>query len=387
MAHVRGPGALTKKGVPWDVCWTDENGRDRSKRFYDEKKAIKEAGRIEDQLRRGENTDPKAGRQTVQEIAEDWLATPQKARPATRAKYQRLLELHAFPALGPRRIGSITAADVGRFVESLYTTERGKPRAASGIERIMYPVRAAFAYALDEGYITRNPARKVHNPEAETLGQEDFEGVALTPGQVAAIAAECARRHEHGAAVVWFVALTGVRAGELARLDLSHLNTLRGYLTVPGTKSRRSRDRRVDYGSALTERLKPYLAAHPRASEPGAPLFFARDNNANADPHRRFDPGTFYKRVFKPAAKAVGIPRVRFHDLRHTAGSWWIEAGISLETVSARLGHADINFTRRTYIHQLHTRVEEDARKLDDWLTNQSGRPTNVVPLRRTAAA
>lgn len=386
MAHVRGPGTPTAKGIPWDVAWEDADGRKRSKRFYDKDKAYKEAGRIEDQIRRGENTDPRAGRLTFAKVAEDWLATPQKARPATRAKYRALLENHAIPTFGSRRIASITAADVGRFVESLYETTTGKPRAAGGIERIMYPVRATFAYALDEGYITRNPARKVANPEPATLGQEEFEGIALTPAQVQAIATECGAHADAGDLVVWFVALTGVRAGELARVDLADLNTLHRFLTVRGTKSRRSRDRRVDYGAALTDRLKPYLRAHPRADTPTAPLFYGRDNNSRPDPDRRFDPGTFYKRVFKPAAVKLGLPQVRFHDLRHTAGSWWIEAGVSLETVSARLGHADINFTRRTYIHQLHTRVEEDAQRLDAWVTTQLAAPAIVRSLRPTGS-
>jgi Phage integrase, N-terminal SAM-like domain len=134
MAHVRGPGTPTKKGIPWDVCWEDETGRARSKRFYDQQKAIKEAGRIEDSLRRGENTDPRAGRLTFKAVAEDWLATPQQARPPTRAKYRKLLENHAFPTFGARRIAAITAADVGRFVESLYTITNGKPRRAAGVE-------------------------------------------------------------------------------------------------------------------------------------------------------------------------------------------------------------------------------------------------------------
>ncbi|WFF10115.1 site-specific integrase [Micromonospora sp. WMMD1076] len=206
--------------------------------------------------------------------------------------------------------------------------------------------------------------------------------MALTPAQVQAIATECGAHRDAGDLVVWFVALTDVRAGELARVDLADLNTLHRFLTVRGTKSRRSRDRRVDYGAALADRLKPYLEEHPRGDIPTAPLFYGRDNNARPDPDRRFDPGTFYKRVFKPAAIKLGLPRVRFHDLRHTAGSWWIEAGVSLETVSARLGHADINFTRRTYIHQLHTRAEEDAQRADAWLSGQLAAPANVRQLR-----
>jgi integrase len=180
------------------------------------------------------------------------------------------------------------------------------------------------------------------------------------------------------------VTLTGERAGELERTDIGDLKTLHSYLTVRGTKSRRSKDRRVDYSAALTDRLRPYLDSHPRSLDPTAPLFYGRDNNSRPDPFRRFDPGTFYKRVFKPAAIKLGLPALRFHDLRHTAGSWWIEAGVSLETVSARLGHADINFTRKTYIHQLHTRVEEDAQKVDTWLTANLKQQTNVIPLRPT---
>jgi len=383
MAHVR-QGKPTSKGTPWDVAWTDADGRKRQKRFYDKDKAYKEAGRIEDALRRGENTDPRAGRITFKAVAEDWLATRAKARPPTRAKYWALLQNHAFPAFGSRRVASITAADIGRFVDSLYKTNKGTPRAAAGIERIMYPVRAVFAYALDEGYILRNPARAVPNPEPETLGQEPFEGTALMPQQVSALAAECARGHEAGELVVWFLALTGVRAGELAATAIGDVNVLHNFLNVPGTKTKRSRGRRVDYSAALGDRLNPYLAAHPRAGDPSAPLFYGRDNNARPDPSRRFDPGTFYRRVFKPAAVRIGLPKVRLHDLRHTAGSWWLEAGVSLETVSARLGHADINFTRRIYTKQLHTRAEEDARRLDEWVTAQLRSARSVAPLRRT---
>jgi integrase len=248
----------------------------------------------------------------------------------------------------------------------------------------MYPVRATLAYALDEGYIVRNPARKVPSPKPETLGQEPYEGIALTPQQVQQLAAACQARHPLGAIVVWFAALTGVRAGELARLNLSHLNTLHNFLTVPGTKSRTSKGRRVDYGSTLSAHLAPYLDEHPRATDPTAPLFYGRDNNSRPDPHRRFDPETFYKRVFKPAAIEVNMPKVRFHDLRHTAGTWWLEAGVSLETVSARLGHADINFTRRTYIHLLHTHAADDTARADDWLTAKLTAPSNVIPLRPT---
>lgn len=249
----------------------------------------------------------------------------------------------------------------------------------------MYPVRAVFAYALGEGLVPRDPTRKVPNPGAETLGQDDFEGTALTPAQVAALATECGKAHEFGELIVWFVALTGVRAGELGRLDLGHINTRQRFVLVPGTKSRRSRGRRVDYGTDLAPRLHPFIEAHPRADERAAPLFYIAGSRRQGDAMNRLDHSSFYKHTFKPAAVRISLGHVRFHDLRHTAGSWWIESGYSLEEVADRLGHADINFTRRTYIHQLHTRASASADKHALWLSAQLS-ATNVVPLRSKAA-
>jgi integrase len=385
MASVRGPGTATRKGIPWDVEWIDADGRKLSKRFYDETQARKWAGKVEYQVQRGENTDPRAGRKTFRQVAEDWEATKLAARADTLAKYKRQLELYAFPEFGSRRIASITAAQVGKFVQSLRTTESGKPRRAGGIERIMYPTRAVFGYALDEGLIPRDPTRKVPNPGTEALGQDDFEGTALTPAKVAALATEC-QSHDLGNLIVWFVALTGVRAGELDRLNIGHVNALHRYVMVPGTKSKRSKSRRVDYAADLSPRLHAYLKTHPRKGDATAPLFYGRKaTSGEPDPFSRLGAGTFYKRVFKPAAVRLGIGHIRFHDLRHTAGSWWIESGYSLEEVADRLGHADINFTRRTYIHQLHTRASASADQHAVWLAAQLKAPSNVVPLRKAA--
>ena len=49
--------------------------------------------------------------------------------------------------------------------------------------------------------------------------------------------------------------------------------------------------------------------------------------------------------------KAADVPRIRFHDLRHTAASLMIRRGIPPKTVSECLGHADVAFTLRTYTH------------------------------------
>jgi integrase len=46
-----------------------------------------------------------------------------------------------------------------------------------------------------------------------------------------------------------------------------------------------------------------------------------------------------------------GQPRIRFHDLRHTDASHLLKAGVKIEIVSRRLGHASVSFTLDKYSH------------------------------------
>jgi integrase len=46
-------------------------------------------------------------------------------------------------------------------------------------------------------------------------------------------------------------------------------------------------------------------------------------------------------RVFKPAAKAAGIPDLTFHDLRHSGASLMIAAGCHVKVIAEQMGHSD----------------------------------------------
>jgi integrase len=49
--------------------------------------------------------------------------------------------------------------------------------------------------------------------------------------------------------------------------------------------------------------------------------------------------------------KAAKLPRIRFHDLRHTHATLALAAGVHPKVVSERLGHASITITLDTYSH------------------------------------
>ena len=47
----------------------------------------------------------------------------------------------------------------------------------------------------------------------------------------------------------------------------------------------------------------------------------------------------------------AGVPRIRFHDLRHCFATLSLEQGMDIKTVSHMLGHTDAGFTMNTYMH------------------------------------
>lgn len=79
-------------------------------------------------------------------------------------------------------------------------------------------------------------------------------------------------------------------------------------------------------------------------------------------------------RGFQAALARAGLPRQRFHDLRHAFATLMIEDGEDLSVVSRILGHADLRTTADTYAH-LTSRMNERA----------AGRMDAIVRRRREA--
>ncbi|EUJ40975.1 site-specific integrase, partial [Listeria rocourtiae] len=62
--------------------------------------------------------------------------------------------------------------------------------------------------------------------------------------------------------------------------------------------------------------------------------------------------------------KAVGITEISLHALRHTHASVLLAEGVSIHTISARLGHADVSVTQETYAHILDELQKKDDQKM-----------------------
>jgi integrase len=132
---------------------------------------------------------------------------------------------------------------------------------------------------------------------------------------------------------------------------------------VFATKSKTS-NRRVDLGPTLMLELKKWKLASGN-NELG--LVFCNEAGNPVDHNNPV------KLHFFPALKAANLPKVRFHDFRHTYASIMIEQGEKLKYIQTQLGHSSPAVTLNVYAHLMEPTNQEAACRLENAIFKADG--------------
>lgn len=286
---------------------------------------------LEADINRGTVIDPQVGRVQFGNYARTWLVQ-RDLRPRTRETYESQLRwiLGTFEGA---LLNEITPGDVrawhGELVHSTL-----HPNSVSKVYRML---RTILSTAVDDGLIRSNPAH-VKGAARESM----VERPLLTWDQVAALASTIEPRFS---ALVWLAAATGLRFGELAGLTVDDVDLFdasvrvrqalgfeRGKGATLGAPKTESSYRTVSLPDPIVDRMSAHMSTYP-AAPVGAPMVFT---SVKGSPllNRYFAP------YWRKARGSVGLDDVRFHDLRHLAGTEAASAGASLREVMARMGHS-----------------------------------------------
>jgi integrase len=187
--------------------------------------------------------------------------------------------------------------------------------------------------------------------------------------------------------LIRFAAWSGLRAAEVVGLQVRDLPVLqaevhvvrtarrRGNTVQVGTpKSKKSTGRYVPVQPVLVRLLQAHIAAHSLGPEDY--LFGEPDGG----PLRY---GAFYKGPFKRACRAVGLPTLRFHDLRHTFVVLKLGQGYGIHELKEWMGHSTVNVTIDLYGKWV--RGDEEARRAKDdaaFLAVRPAAPVTALPAR-----
>jgi integrase len=186
---------------------------------------------------------------------------------------------------------------------------------------------------------------------------------------------------------LYLVALgVGLRQGEILGLRWSDVDLEGGTLTVRHALARiDGRLELVEPKSVTSRRVVPLpafvrdaLVAHrdrqtaeprpfrPDPPDPFADLVFVTTHGTPLD-------GITITRRFQHILAGAGLPRQRFHDLRHACASLLLAQGVPARVVMETLGHSEISLTLNTYSHVMPSVGREAAERMDQLLG--AGRP------------
>ena len=91
-----------------------------------------------------------------------------------------------------------------------------------------------------------------------------------------------------------------------------------------------------------------------------------------AEPDGRLRAPHALTEAFSELVRKIQLPRVTFHDLRHSHATLLLTQQVHPKVVSERLGHSTVNLTLNTYSHVLPSLQEDAARQVDDALRKAS---------------
>jgi integrase len=307
--------------------------------------------------------------QTVKAYLSYWLenVAEEQVRPRTFDRYKCLMERHVIHYLGTKRLEKLSAQDLQALYKRLgQGTEERKalhPRTVGHVHRCLHK---AVEDAMRMGLVPRNVCDLVSPPKVPKPTRQFFTQEEAR----AFLSAVEGHRFEGLFKIALF---TGMRQGELLALRWSDIRLNERVIYVRRSVYRRRKHgwvfsdpksanstRKIDVDESAIKALR-----HHRARQLQERLLKGDrwEDNDLVFPNTLGRPvraDNFLKDWFYPLLEKSGLPKIRFHDLRHSCASLLLELGVQPKVVQELLGHSSIAITMDIYSHVM-PNIQKDA--------------------------
>jgi len=316
----------------------------------------------------------KGAEMNLGEFLAEWLNTvSSSSSKGTHITYSWTVRKHILPYIGDVNLMDLRPDRIQRFYHHLQ--KEGSSNHAVHVTH--KTLRVAMNHAVKLGLLGRNPCSGTTPPKPEQTEMKFYDDHQVK--QLLKTAKEIGDRFYP----FYFLAIhTGMRLSEIIGLkwedvnwDLSTLQVKRQVMHLKGgsyifteVKSR-SGNRTIILGTQALELLK----VHRREQQ----ILISSVGEKWVDLDLVFPSyvgtpvtGSNIRRAFRRLLKASGLPKIRFHDLRHTAASLMLNHGIPVLIVSKRLGHSKPSITIDVYGHLIPSQQAEAAQLMDNLMSD-----------------
>ena len=293
--------------------------------------------------------------------------------PATIADYRAVAKNYLLPELGDKRLKEIDSEELMAFKTKLLTEAglkasgkegSGKPLSPRTVAKILTLIGTVFRFGKRIKLVVDNPAAEVRKPKAAKKSV-----YILDPEEIARLRAALDVPWER--LLVELTITTGLRSGEVRGLvwDSIDLEGRRLFVEHQATR-RRADDATKTENSLRTVPVPGYLIPELKRWKLSCPptahgLVFPGEPDEQGE-RRPLDADTLLRNILRRALRKAGLPPLRFHDMRHLAGTLMSEAGVPPKRAQEILGHADIRTTLGIYTHTMRRKRDDSADRMAD---------------------
>lgn len=313
-------------------------------------------------------------KQTVAQFFTEWLAFIKPTVSAkTHERYTEICEKNLTPLLGDVILSKLKTDRIDAAFTKALTEGRGasgKPYAPRTVHHMRRVLIKALSQAVTWERLSRNPATATTPPKVERAKM-----LAYDAEQTAALIA--AFRNTRMFIPMMLAVMCGLRRGEIAALrwDDAEIGDNRRQLSIRQSAEQTKdgvRYKTPKSGKARTVALSATMAAELRAhrvrqAEEQLKIGLRPDGNsfvvAQVD-GSPLQPRSLTHEWTRLLDK-TSLPRIRFHDLRHTHATQMLSAGVHPKVASERLGHSTIGITLDLYSHVMPGMQADAAEQVD----------------------
>ncbi len=311
--------------------------------------------RLDDKVKHLEDT-----RIKFSECVQLWLKECSRSvKPSTFRKYRITLD-SIQKVIGDAYMDKLTAG----YIRQKFIDSGESNRTLNGYLKTF---KTFWRWAYRNDFVEMDVANKLQNFQ-DTPKKERIQDKYLEPKELSKLLDTM--KEERWKLVTEFLALSGLRCGELAALN--KMDTLGKYIRVNKTYDANNNvttsaktyasKREVYIQQELKEcivRINEYCEFQADVCGYKSELFFPDTDGTNLKYY------TYRKYLAENSEKVLGRKIVP-HTLRHTHCSMLAAKGMSLESISDRLGHSDSKVTKEIYLHKLEELKEKENRQLDE---------------------
>ncbi|MDQ6847662.1 MAG: site-specific integrase [Candidatus Dormibacteraeota bacterium] len=344
--------------------------------FYGKDRAAAKA-RLTAALRADEDGRPLPDqRQTFGAHLEQWVNSLPAAsiKPSTCRYYTRYVRYHLLTSdLARKPLARLEPADLRR----LYADKLASGLSSTSVHHLHATIHVALNQALDDGKVVRNVAALVGRSNRPRVRSREMTTIA--GGDQPARFLEAARGERLEALMVLAIT-SGMRQGELRALRWKDVDLNRGVLAVTGSVTGTTRaamtigtpksgkTRSVALGAVTVAALREH-----RRRQIEEQLLIGSERKDRglvfcAELGEFLPTNTMVLLLHRVLARA-GLPRIRFHDLRHTAATLMLANGVHPKIVSEMLGHSTTAITLDLYSHVTPHMQQSAAATMDRAIT------------------